>query len=368
MMNMSSKIAGSVLVLLVLAGSALAVAISHNSPCGAAPSVVTTQPMKAAVYRCYGSADVVRIEALPRPIPADLGVLVRVRASSVNPLDWHYMRGEPYVVRASSGWGAPNDILLGTDFAGVVEAVGKSVTRFKPGDEVFGAGDGGFAQYLRIPENAALALKPTNLTFAQAAAVPVAAITALQALRDQGQLKAGQKVLINGAGGGVGTFAVQIAKALGADVTAVTNGGSLALVRSLGADHVIDYDQEDFTQRPEHYDLIVDLSGNHPLSDCRRVMTPDGTYVLAGDTSKGRWVGPIAALGKAFVVSKFVKQKLVPFIAKLNQADLASLADMLQSGKVKPVIDRQYPFEQIAAAIRYQETGHARGKVVVTVD
>jgi NADPH:quinone reductase-like Zn-dependent oxidoreductase len=368
MMAVTCKIAGAVLALLVLAGSVLAVAISHNSPCGPTPSVVTMQPMRAAVYRCYGSADVVRIESLPRPIPADHGVLVRVHATSVNPLDWHYMRGEPYFMRASSGWGAPNDTLLGTDFAGVVEAVGKRVTRFKPGDEVFGGGDGGFAQYLRIPENATLARKPTNLTFEQAAAAPVAGITALQALRDQGQLKAGQKVLINGAGGGVGTFAVQIAKALGAEVTAVTNGGSLALLRSLGADHVIDYNQEDFTLRPERYDLILDLSGNHPMSAYRRVMTPDGTYVIAGDTSKGSWAGPIGAFAKAFIVSKFVKQKLVPFIAKLNQADLASLADMLQAGKVKPVIDRQYPLEQIAMAIRYQETGHARGKVVVTVD
>lgn len=368
MMTVPSKVAAAVLLLLVLAGSVLAVAISHNSPCGPAPSVVTTQPTRAAVYRCYGSADVVRIESLPRPIPAAHGVLVRVRATSVNPLDWHYMHGEPYFMRASSGWGAPKDILLGTDFAGVVEAVGTQVTRFKPGDEVFGGGDGGFAQYLRIPENAALARKPTNLTFEQAAAAPVAGITALQALRDQGRLKAGQKVLINGAGGGVGTFAVQIAKALGADVTAVSNGASMALLRSLGADHVIDYNHEDFTLRPEHYDLILDLSGNHPLSDYRRVMTPNGTYVIAGDTSKGSWAGPIAAFAKAFVVSKFVKQKLVPFISNLNQADLASLADMLQAGKVKPVIDRQYPFEQIAVAIRYQETGHARGKVVVTVD
>jgi NADPH:quinone reductase-like Zn-dependent oxidoreductase len=368
MMTTTSKIVGGVLVLLILAVSSLAVAISHNSPCGVAPALSASQPMRAAVYRCYGSADVVRIETLARPIPADHGVLVRVRAASINPLDWHYLRGEPYIVRTTSGWGAPHDILLGTDFAGTVEAVGELVTRFKPGDAVFGAGDGAFAQYLRIPENGAVAVAPANLTFEQAAAVPVAGITALQALRDQGQLRAGQKVLINGAGGGVGTFAVQIAKALGAEVTAVTNAGSLALVQSLGADHIIDYNQVDFTLGADRYDLIVDLSGNHPLSAYRRVLTPEGTYVIAGDTSKGSWTGPLTAFGKALVVSKFVKQKLVPFIATLRQADLVTLADLLQSGKVKPVIDRQYPFAQIAAAIRYQETGHARGKVVVTLE
>jgi NADPH:quinone reductase-like Zn-dependent oxidoreductase len=368
MMTTTSKIVGGVLVLVVLAASSLAVAISHNSPCGAAPSGATAPPMQAAVHRCYGAPDVVRIETLTRPVPSDHGVLIRVRATSVNPYDWHMMSGEPYPMRLGSGFGAPNDIALGTDFAGTVEAVGQRVTRFKPGDEVFGIGSGAFAQYLQIPEDATLVLKPSNLTFAQAAAVPVAGFTALQALRDHGQLRAGQKVLINGAGGGVGTFAVQIAKAMGADVTAVTNSGSLALVRSIGADRVIDYTHEDFTLRPDHYDLILDMSGNHSLSDYRRVMTPDGTYVIAGDTSKGSWAGPLAGFGKVLVVSKFVKQKLVPFIASLSQADLTILADMLQSGKIKPVIDRQYPFEQIGAAIRYQETGHARGKVVVTLD
>jgi len=323
--------------------------------------------MKAAVHRCYGSADVVRIETLARPTPSDHEVLVRVHATSVNPLDWHVMSGEPYLMRPSSGWGAPNSISLGTDFAGTVEAVGKLVTRFKPGDAVFGAGTGAFAQYLRISESD-LVMEPASLAFNEAAAVPVAALTALQGLRDQGQLRSGQKVLINGAGGGVGTFAVQIAKALGAEVTAVTNSGSLELVRSIGADHVIDYNHEDFTLRAQKYDLILDVSGNHSLSAYRRVLTPDGTYVIAGDTSKGSWMGPAAAFGKTLVVSKFVKQKLVPFVASINAADLATLADMLQTGKVKPVIDRQYPFDQIAEAIRYQQTGHARGKVVVTVD
>ncbi len=372
---MTSKIVGGGLVLVVLGVTALAVAVSHNSPCSPAPSLTPLQSMQAAVHRCYGSTDVVQIEPLARPIPADHGVLVRVHATSINPLDWHLLSGEPYLMRASSGWGTPKDISLGTDFAGTVEAVGKLVTRFKPGDAVFGAanqafgaGSGAFAQYLRIPESAALALKPSNLSFEQAAGAPVAGLTALQALRDQGQLRAGQKVLINGAGGGVGTFAVQIAKAMGAEVTAVTNSTSLALVRSIGADHVIDYTREDFTLRPDRYDLILDLSGNHPLSAYRRVTAPGGIYVLAGDTSKGRWAGPAVGFGKALLVSKFVKQKMVVFIANANRADLATLADLLQTGKVTPVIDRQYPFVKIAAAIGYLEAGHARGKVIVTMN
>jgi NADPH:quinone reductase-like Zn-dependent oxidoreductase len=367
-MTLRYKISATILGLVVLAGAALALALSHNSPCGTVPPVAITEPMSAAVHRCYGAADVMRIENTARPVPSDHGVLVRVRASSINPLDWHFMRGEPYVMRLSSGWGAPHDPALGTDFAGTVESVGKLVTRFKPGDEVFGGANGAFAQYLRTPEDAAVALMPANLTFEQAAAVPVAGITALQALRDLGQLRAGQKVLINGAGGGVGTFAVQIAKSLGAIVTAVTNPASLALIRSLGADHVIDYGHEDFTQAAERYDLILDLSGDHPLSAYRRVMAPTGTYVLAGDTSNGNWTGPLAGFGKALVVSVFVKQKLVPFFSQLNQADLTLLAAMLETGKVKPVIDRGYNLGAIADAIRYQESGHARGKVVVTID
>ena len=247
-MSTLSRILLALLAVIVLAVASLAVAVSHNSACGASPTTAISDPVKAAVYRCYGSADVVRIENIAKPVPGPHGLLVRIHASSINPLDWHYLRGEPYLIRPMSGWGAPKDILLGTDFAGTVEAVGNQVTLFKPGDEVYGAGDGAFGQYLRIPDTAAVALKPAGVTFAQAAAVPVAGITALQALRDVGQLRPGQKVLINGAGGGVGTFAVQIAKALGADVTAVTNTGSMDLVRSIGADHVIDYTREDFTQ------------------------------------------------------------------------------------------------------------------------
>jgi NADPH:quinone reductase-like Zn-dependent oxidoreductase len=367
-MSILSKILLALLVVILLAVASLAIAVSHDSACGPSPTAAVLQPVKAAVYRCYGSADVVRIEKIAKPVPGPHGLLVRVHASSVNPLDWHYLHGEPYLIRPMSGWGAPKDILLGTDFAGTVEAVGALVTRFKPGDEVYGGGDGAFGEYLRIPETGAVALKPAAVTFEQAAAVPVAGITALQALRDVGQLRPGQKVLINGAGGGVGTFAVQIAKAFGGDVTAVTNTGSLELVRSLGADHVIDYTQQDFTRGTVKYDLIFDLSGTQPLSAYRRVLAPSGIYVPGGNTDKGRWLGPMVGFGKTLIVSKFVNQKLVPVSANLSAADLTVLADLMQSGKLKPVIDRRYPLDQVADAIRYQETFHARGKVVVTVE
>ena len=367
-MSILSKTLLALLIVLVLAVASLGLALSHNSACGASSSVAIAQPVRAAVNRCYGSADVVRIENIAKPIPGPHDLLVRVHASSVNPLDWHYLRGEPYLMRASSGWGAPNDILLGTDFAGTVEAVGKLVTRFKPGDEVYGAGDGAFGEYLRIPEIGAVVQKPAGVTFEQAASVPVAGLTALQGLRDKGLLRPGQRVLINGAGGGVGTFAVQIAKALGGDVTAVTNTGSVDLVRSIGANHVIDYTRQDFTQGDIRYDLIFDLSGTQPLSAYRRVLTPTGTYVMGGNTDKGKWIGPLVGLGKTLIVSKFVNQKLVPFIASLSASDLSTLADLMQSGKLKPVIDRRYALGQVADAIRYQETGHARGKVVVTIE
>jgi NADPH:quinone reductase-like Zn-dependent oxidoreductase len=367
-MSLLKKILVSILGVIIIGGAGLAIALSHNSPCAPAPTVALKEPMKAAVNRCYGTPDVVRVEAVERPVPTDHGVLVKVHASSVNPLDWHYLLGEPYLMRASSGWGTPNDVFLGTDFAGTVVAVGKLVTKFKVGDEVYGGGDGALAEYLRIPDTGPVALKPANVSFEEAAAAPVAGITALQALRDHGQVRAGTKVLVNGAGGGVGTFAVQIAKALGATVTAVTNTGSLQRVQALGADHVIDYTRADFTQGTEQYDVIFDLSGNHLLRDYRRVLTPTGIYILGGDTDKGAWLGPLKAFGATVIVSKFVKQTMTPFMANLEQADLVVLADMMQAGKVKPVIDRRYSLDQVADAIRYQEAGHARGKVIVTVD
>jgi NADPH:quinone reductase-like Zn-dependent oxidoreductase len=295
---------------------------------------------------------------------------VKVRAASVNPLDWHFLRGTPYVMRFGAGFGVPKDPRIGVDFAGTVESVGKSVTRFKPGDEVYGGRTGAAAQYLSVPQDRAFVRKPANVTFEQAAAVPVAAITALQGLRDKGHLQPGQKVLINGASGGVGTFAVQIAKALGASVTAVCSTRNVELVKSLGADRVIDYTKEDFTVGDDRYDVILDNVGNRSLAELRRVLTPKGTAVLVGGggPNDGNWIGPLMTPIKALLVSPFVSQKLTMFIAELNRADLTALNELMEAGKVTPVVDRRYPLSQTADAIRYLEEGHARGKVIVTME
>jgi NADPH:quinone reductase-like Zn-dependent oxidoreductase len=369
-MTLRSKVLSAVLLLVVVALSALAVVLSHDSPCGVAqPLPANTPSMKAAVYRCYGSPDVVKLEEVPKPTLQDDRILVKVHAASVNPLDWHYMRGKPYVMRAmGSGLGVPDDIRLGVDFAGTVEAVGKGVRRFKPGDEVFGGADGSFAEYVSVRENGTVALKPANMTFEQAAAVPIAAITALQALRDRGKVQPGQRVLINGASGGVGPFAVQIAKVLGADVTAVCSTRNAATARSIGADHVIDYTKEDFTQGSQRYDLIIDNVGSHSVSEYRRALTPQGALITIGGPSDDPWLGPLSAVIKAALVSPFVSQKLSFFIADLNRADLETLEHMLETGKLTPVMDRRYPLSQVADAIRYLEQGHARGKVVITLE
>ena len=265
----------------------------------------------------------------------------------------------------------PKDTRLGVDFAGTVEAVGKNVTKFKPGDEVFGGRTGAFAEYVCVREARAVATKPASVTFEQAASVPIAGITALQGLRDKGKVQRGQKVLINGASGGVGTFAVQIAKSMGADVTGVCSTKNLDMVRSLGADHVIDYTKEDFTKGDQHYDVILDNVANHSLSECRRVLNPDGKYVLigGGGVNEGRWLGPgLTHALNAMFLSKFVSQKMGMMLAELNQKDLTALADLMQSGKVTPVIDRTYTLSELPQAIEYLEQGHARGKVVVKVD
>jgi NADPH:quinone reductase-like Zn-dependent oxidoreductase len=324
--------------------------------------------MKGVVYRCYGSPEVLRYEDIPKPTPADNEVLVKVHAASVNPLDWHYMEGTPYMLRIDAGFGRPDNPRLGVDFAGTVEAVGSGVTRFKPGDEVFGGKFGAFAEYVAVREDRALTLKPDNITFEQAAAVPIAAVTALQALRDTGQLRPGQKVLINGASGGVGTFAVQIAKSLGAEVTGVCSTRNLDLVRSLGADHVIDYTQEDFTQGTQHYDLILDNVGTHSLLQYKRVMNPKGIYTMIGTTNPGNWFAWLAIPIKGMMLSKFVDQKFGMTMAELNKNDLATLGALMQSGKLTPVIDRRYQLSGASEAVRYVEAGHARGKVVLTVE
>jgi NADPH:quinone reductase-like Zn-dependent oxidoreductase len=367
-MKLRYKIANGILIFLAIAVVSLALVLGHNSACGPAPAVVDgTEVMKAIVYRCYGSPDVLGFEDVEKPAPADNEVLVKVHAASVNPLDWHYMRGSPYLMRLGTGLGAPKDPRLGVDFAGTVEAIGKSVTRFKPGDEVFGGRGGAFAEYVIIPEDRALTLKPSNATFEQAASMPIAAITALQALRDKGQLKPGQKVLINGASGGVGTFAVQIAKSFGAEVTGVCSTRNVEMVRSIGADHVVDYKKEDYTESGQHYDLIIDNVGNHSLLANRRVLNPDGKLVIVGG-STGNWLGPLMRPIGAMVLTPFVDQEFVMILARLDKDDLTILGDLMQDGKVTAVIDRHYGLSDVPAAIRYSEEGHAQGKIVINLE
>jgi len=329
-----------------------------------------SNPMTAIVYCDYGVANL-KLEQIDQPTPADDQILVRVHAASINPYDWHFIEGTPYVMRSMvGGLRKPKDTRLGTDFAGTVEAVGRNVTQYKPGDEVFGGSTGAFAQYLCRRATGSVALKPAGLTFEQAAAVNIAGVTALQAVRDKGKVQPGQKVLINGASGGVGTFAVQIAKSYGAEVTGVCSSRNIELVQSLGADHVIDYTKEDFTKRPERYDVILDNVGNHSLSECRGVLTPNGKYVLIGGGNANEQ-GLLGGLGKALwamVYSKFIKQPMGMMMAQPSTADLTLLAGMVESGKLKPVIDRTYKLAEVPEAVRYVEEGHARGKVIIIVD
>jgi NADPH:quinone reductase-like Zn-dependent oxidoreductase len=358
-----------VLVLLILAFLFVFVAYWRSTNnCGktAAPA----NPMKAIVYCDYGVANL-KLEEIEKPVPNDDQILVRVRAASVNPYDWHFIEGTPYVIRAMGiGLRKPKDIRLGVDFAGTVEAAGKNVTQFKPGDEVFGGRSGAFAEYVCPRAAGSVALKPASVTFEQAASINIAGVTALQAVRDKGKIQPGQKVLINGASGGVGTFAVQIAKAFGAEVTGVCSGRNVDLVRSLGADHVIDYTKEDFTKSDQRYDVILDNVANHSLSECRRVLTPNGIYVLigGGGANEQGLLGGLAKALKAALLAKFVSQKMGMMMAEPSNKDLAILAEMMESGKLKPVIDRTYKLDQLPDAIRYVEQGHARGKVIVAVD
>lgn len=352
---------------LVLLGGFLVAYWRSSNTCYDGSATVPSQPMKAVVYCDYGSPDVLRIEDVEKPVPGDSQVLVRVRAAAINPLEWHYMRGTPLIARIEMGLKRPKNIRLGVDFAGVVESVGGKVTQFKPGDEVFGGRTGALAEYVTVREAGGIVHKPANLTFEQAAAVQVAALTALQGLRDGGGIQPGQKVLINGASGGVGTFAVQIAKSFGANVTGVSSTRNVELVRSIGADQVIDYTQDDFTKGAQRYDLILDNVGNHSLSDLRHVMNPTGKYVMIGGPP-GRWIDPLPRVLHALLLSKFVSQDMRFFLSNSNQKDLTILSDLMQAGKVTPVIDRQYKFSEVREAIRYLETGRARGKVVVTVN
>ena len=355
---------------LALLATALIAYWTSGNTCDDRNRAVPRHPMKAIVYCDYGSPDVLRLEDIEKPAPADNQLLVKVHAAALNPLDWHFVRGTPYVMRLQAGLRKPKAIQLGVDFAGTVEAVGKNVTQFKPGDEVFGGRNGAFAEYLCVREDRAVVPKPANLTFEQAASVPIAAVTALQGLRDKGQIRPGQKVLINGASGGVGTFAVQIAKSFGADVTGVCSTRNVDMVLSIGADRVIDYTQDDFTRMGQRYDVILDNVANHSLSEFRRILTPGGKYVMigGGGPDNGRWIGPLSRPIAALALSPFVSQDMGMLLAELNKQDLTILSDLMQAGKVTPVIDRRYTLSEVPAALRYLEEGHARGKVVISLE
>jgi NADPH:quinone reductase-like Zn-dependent oxidoreductase len=329
--------------------------------------------MKAIVQDRYGSPEMLELREVDQPVPADNEVLVRVYASSVNALDWHFMRGDPYLARPSLGIRGPKIRIRGRDFAGRVEAVGRNVQRLRPGDEVFGEADGAFAEYVCAPADM-VEPKPANLTFEQAAAIPLAGNTALMGLRDLARVQPGQQVLINGASGGVGTFAVQIARSFGADVTGVCSTRNVDLVRSIGADHVIDYTKEDFTSNERRYDVVFDLVGNRSLSEFRRALTPAGTLILSGGGVSGAGVsggvtvfGPLGLILKGQLLSRFVRHRLLVYTATPSKENFATLRELAESGTVTPVIDRTYPLSKVPEAIRYVEEEHARAKVVITM-
>jgi len=328
--------------------------------------------MKAIVYQNFGSPDILRFEEIDKPTPADNEVLIKVRAASVNPLDWKLMKGGPFILRLLLGLGKSKIKRPGVDVAGQVEAVGRNVTQFKPGDEVFGTCRGAFAEYATsqlVPGmKSVLVRKPANVTFDQAASAPVAALTALQGLRDKGRIRQGQKVLINGAAGGVGTFAVQMAKSFAANVTGVCSTTNLDMVRSIGADCVIDYTKEDFTRSGQRYDLVLDCVGNHSLSACRRVLNPKGILVMVGAPDESPVYRLLARLLGALLLSRLVSQKMVFFIAKVNQEDLTILGELMATGRVTPVIDKHYRLSELPEAFRYAAEGHSRGKLIVIPD
>lgn len=365
------RISAALGVLVVIALIGLAVAMSYDAACEPAPVAgAGDTTMKAAVRRCYGPPDVLAVERVARPPLAADQMLVKVHAAGLNPLDWHRLRGTPYLMRIGEGFGTPKDARLGIDFAGTVQAVGADVTRFKPGDEIFGGRSGALAEYVVVREGGSIARKPANIGFEQAGGVYVAGITALQALRDRGAVRPGQKVLINGASGGVGTFAVQIAKSLGAEVTAVCSTRNVELVRALGADRVIDYKTTDFTLGGARYDVIMDNVANRPILDIRRVLAPDGKYIVigGGGPDANPWVGALIAPLKAMVIAWFVDQDMAFFLSQASTTDVEALARLMEEGRVTPVVDRSYPLAEVADAMRYLEAGRARGKVIVIPD
>jgi NADPH:quinone reductase-like Zn-dependent oxidoreductase len=367
-MSLLKRVVLGIAAVLIVGVASLAVAISYTSACKSSTvAAASSTTMTAVTSRCYGGPEVLRLEALEKPIPSDDQMLVRVHVAALNPLDWHSMRGEPYFMRMGGGLGTPQDTTIGVDFAGTVETVGKNVKNFKAGDQIFGGRSGALAQYVLASEASSVVHKPASITFEEAAAIPIAAITALQGLRDRGQLQAGQSVLINGASGGVGTFAVQIAKSMGAQVTGVCSTRNVELVRSLGADLVVDYTQENFTERTERYDLILDNVGSQSLGRLRGVLKPTGRIVIVGGASRDPWLGVLIEPLKAMVVAPFVDHEMGMFIAHLNQPDLTTIAKLMESGAVRSVIDKTFELSEVSTAMEYLETGRARGKVVVKI-
>ena len=367
-MKLWKKILLGLASLAVLAIAALAVVMGYTASCPDAPPIAAgAERMQAIRARCYGSPDVLTFEEVEKPVPGPDEVLVRVKAAGVNPLDYHFMRGSPYVLRLMSGIGKPDDPRSGVDFAGVVEAVGTDVTKFVPGDEVFGGAKGAFAEYLTIPESRAIVKKPGNVSFEQAAGVAIAGITALQAIEDTGGLEAGDDVLINGASGGVGTYAVQIAKAMGANVSGVCSTRNVAMVESIGADRVFDYKKENYTEADARYDLIVDMVGNNTPSTNVDLLKKDGRLVLVGGP-KGNWIAPFKRPLQAMVTGWFADQEITTLFAGMSEEDMQTLADMMGDGRLVTVIDRTYDLVDVPEAIRYSESGRARGKIIITVD
>ena len=366
-MKLRYKIIYGLLSILGLAVVALAITISYTSECTSPPGVTAgADTMKAVVSRCYGGPDALEYLDIEKPAPGPKDVIVAVKAAAVNPLDYHYMRGSPYLMRLMRGIGSPKDQRMGADFAGVVAEIGDEVTKFAVGDAVFGAHSGAFAEYLLIPEDGGITAIPEGVSFEAAAAVGVAALTALQSLRNEGGLVAGEKVLINGASGGVGTFAVQIAKQIGAEVHGVCSTRNVEMVRALGADHVFDYKKENYTESGNEYDMGVGMVGNHSLTANRGVLKPNGRLVIVGGP-KGDWVAPLLPPLKAAMLSPFVDQKINAILARLRGDDLEYLAGLLADGSLTSRIDTRYPLADTAEALRYLETQRARGKVIITI-
>ena len=369
-MTLKSKIFSSIFAVFFLLISALAVAIGYTSDCEpASASTPNENSMKAIIYRCYGGPEVLEYVDLDKPLPADNEVLVKVHAAGINPADYHYMRGSPYLMRLMTGFGSPTGQRMGTDFSGVVEAIGKDVTKFKVGDSVFGGKKGSFAEYVAVRENGAIALKPDNVSHEQAASIAIAAITALQAVRDKGNVQAGEKVLINGSSGGVGTFAVQIAKYLGTDVTGVNSTRNVEMVLKIGADRVIDYKKDDYITQDITYDVMIDMVANNSLSDNLDILNAGGRLVNVGAIDKGAWIQPLIKPIKTMLMNPFLEDKqIIGFVASIKQEDIELLGEIMAQGKLKPVLDKDYLLAETAAAMKHLETGRARGKIVVKIN